>query len=79
MKVRIKFFGLLARRFKDYDPEKGMDVELPEGATVRTLLGLLEVSKKEGAIITVNGIVRKAESELKEGNLIYVFHPVVGG
>lgn len=79
MKVRVKLFGLLARRFPGYNPDEGMEVELPPGARVKDLLARLAISKEEGGIVAMNGLVRKAEAELQDGSMIYVFHPIAGG
>jgi sulfur carrier protein ThiS len=77
--VRVKLFGLLPRRFPGYNPERGMEVELPPGARVGDLLARLNISKEEGGIVAVDGLVQKAEAELRDGSQISVFHPIVGG
>ncbi|MCJ7545880.1 MAG: MoaD/ThiS family protein [Deltaproteobacteria bacterium] len=79
MNVRVKLFGLLPRRFPGYDPEKGMEVELPPEARVKDLLAQLDISKEEGGIVAVEGLVQKAEAELRDGSVLHVFHPIVGG
>jgi sulfur carrier protein ThiS len=79
MNVQVKLFGLLPRRFPGYDPEKGMEVDLPSGARVKDLLSQLGISKEEGGIVAADGLVQKAEAELKDGSVLHVFHPIVGG
>jgi sulfur carrier protein ThiS len=79
MNVRVKLFGLLSRRYPGYDPERGMEVELPHGARVRDLLARLDISKEDGGIVAVDGLVQKAEAELRAGSVLHVFHPIVGG
>jgi sulfur carrier protein ThiS len=79
MNVRVRLFGLLPRRFPGYDPEKGMEVDLPPGAKVKDLLAQLDISKEEGGIVAVDGLVQKAEAELRDGSVLHVFHPIVGG
>ena len=79
MNVRVKLFGLLPRRFPGYDAEKGLEVDLPRGARVEDLLCRLGISKEEGGIVAVDGLVQKAEAELKEDSILHVFHPIVGG
>ena len=77
--VRVKLFGLLARRFPGYHAEKGMEVEIPHGARVKDLLAQLAISKEEGGVVAVDGLVQKAEAELKDGSVIHVFHLITGG
>ncbi len=79
MNVRVKLFGLLPRRFPGYDSEKGMEVDLPQGARVKDLLARLGISTEEGGIVAMNGLVQKAEAELRDGSVLHVFHPIVGG
>ena len=79
MRVRVKLFGLLGRGFPDYDHEKGMVVQLPDGATVKDLLLRLEISKKEDPVVTVKGLVQRTERTLKHRDLVYIFQSVAGG
>lgn len=79
MRVTVKLFGLLSRGFPDYDHEKGMVVQLPDGARVKDLLVRLEISKKEDAVVTVKGLVQRTEKTLNDRDLVLVFQSVVGG
>jgi len=79
MNVRVKLFGLLPRRFPGYDPEKGLEVDVPPGTRVQDLLARLGISKEEGGIVSINGHVQKAEAEVVDGTVLHVFHPIVGG
>lgn len=79
MRVRVKLFGLLGRRFPDYDLEKGLEVEVPEGARIGELLARLEISNNDDAVVTVNGLVQKTDGTLKHRDLVYIFQSVVGG
>ncbi|OGP84251.1 MAG: hypothetical protein A2Z08_11245 [Deltaproteobacteria bacterium RBG_16_54_11] len=79
MNVKVKLFGLLPRRFPGYNPEQGMEVLLPQGARVKDLLARLDISKEEGGIVAMNGLVQKADAELRDGSVVHVFHPIAGG
>jgi len=79
MRVRVKLFGLLGRRFPDHDLEKGMEVEVPDGVRIGELLARLEISKKEDAVVTVNGLVQRTDAALRDGDLVHIFQSVVGG
>ena len=46
MKIRVKLFGTLKGNVSDYDPEHGLEVEIPDGAKVADLLSHLGISKK---------------------------------
>jgi len=79
MRVRVKLFGLLGRRFPHHDLEKGMEVEIPDDARIGELLARLEISKKEDPVVTVNGLVQRTDATLRNGDLVHIFQSVVGG
>jgi len=78
MKVRLKLFATL----REYLPEgvgaEGVELELPEGATVQDALDELSVPLEKKAIILRNGVHAKPESELDPGDELSVF-PAIGG
>jgi sulfur carrier protein ThiS len=79
MKIRVKWFGTLKPELQDYDPERGVEVEISAGATVRDLLDLLKISETEGLSVAVEGRVVRPEDPLKEGALVWFLRAVYGG
>jgi sulfur carrier protein ThiS len=79
MKVRVRLYGTLCQRFSDYQPLQGINVEIPNGATVKDLLALLEISESRGAVIIVEGRILKADDELRFGVPVNVFQTIQGG
>jgi sulfur carrier protein ThiS len=79
MKVRVKLFGVLGQRFPGYDMEKGMEVEIPEGARVKDLLAHLGISESLGGVVAVEGLIMKGEDVLKEGSSVHILQAVHGG
>ena len=79
MGVKVKVFGLLVRSFPEYDRDRGMEIDLPDNATVKDLLAFLKISKAETGIVMVNGLAQEEGKKLKEGSLVYVFHAISGG
>jgi len=51
IKIKVKLFGTLGQRFPDYSPEKGLEVEISEGASVGDLLAHLKISGHQGGIV----------------------------
>jgi sulfur carrier protein ThiS len=78
MNVNVKFSGLLRDRFAGYDPEAGMMVDIPDGATLRDLYTRLEISPSEGSIVVADGMVLKLDSPLEEGMRV-CFYPLMSG
>jgi sulfur carrier protein ThiS len=78
MKVRVKLYGTLSRKFPGHDPARGLEVELPEGATVGELLAQLGLDRAGGVVIADN-LIRRQEDPLWDGASVYVLQPVHGG
>ena len=79
MKLRVKLFGLLPSRFPGYNPEQGMEIDIPDGTRVEDLLARLEISKSEAGIAIANGLPLKSDSQLEEGMRVSLFPLVSGG
>ena len=79
MKVKVKLFGTLGKRFPGYHHEQGMDVEIPDGARVKDLLAHLDISPSQGGIVSVDTRLMKPNDKLQNGALVNIFQPVFGG
>jgi sulfur carrier protein ThiS len=79
MKVRVKLYGTLSQRFPGYRHPQGIEVEIPEGATAKDLLALLEISESQGAVVITEGRVLKADDRMQCGVPVSVLQAVHGG
>ena len=79
MKVRVKLYGTWRERFPDYQHSQGIEVEIPEGATVQDLLALLEISESQGAVVIMEGRVLKPDDQMRCGVPVDVFQSIRGG
>jgi len=79
MKVRVKLFGTLSQRFPGYQHSQGIEVEVPDGVTVKDLLALLEISESQGAVVIMGGRVLKADDAMRCGVLVNVLQAIHGG
>ena len=79
MKVRVKLYGTWRWRFPDYQHSQGIEVEVPEGATVKDLLTLLEISESQGAVVIVEGRLLKTSDEIRRGVPVSVLQSIRGG
>jgi sulfur-carrier protein len=77
--VNVKLFGTLRKSLPDYDPEKGIDVDLEEGKTIGDLLDMLHLSDGETKLLLVKGLARRLEYQLEDCDELGVFLPVGGG
>jgi sulfur carrier protein ThiS len=79
MKVRVRLFGTFRQRFAAYQHGQGMEVEIPEEATVKDLLTLLDLSGSRGAVVIVEGRVLKADDRLQPGAPVDIMQAMGGG
>ena len=79
IRVNVKLFATLTRYFPDYDPRKGIEVEMKEGVTVEDLLRTLDLSKNEAKSVFVNGISKKITDLINDRDQVKIFTLIVGG
>ena len=79
MKVQVKLYGTYGQRFPDYRPAQGMAVEIPEGAMVKDLLTLLELSESQGAVVIAEGRILKTSDKLQPKVPVNVMQAIGGG
>ena len=79
MHVRVRLYASL-RRFK---PElahgDAAELDLDDGATLRTLLDTLDIPATEAKQSFINGVVQRGDPVLNEGDEIGIFPPLAGG
>lgn len=79
MKVRVKLFGTLSAEVAGYDRAQGLEVPLPNGASIADLLAELGIASSKRPVVAVDGRIRKKDHRLLDGAQIHVFQPVHGG
>lgn len=79
MKVTVRLFGTLSQKFPGYDPVKGLEVEIPDGARVKDLLAHLGIPEIKGGVAAVEGMILKLEDPLRDGASVHLLQAVYGG
>ncbi len=79
MNITVKLFGTLTEQHSGYNPEEGLFLWLPDGATVKDLLEKLGLSESDRCVTVVNGRVEKRENVLGDGAAVSIFQLVTGG
>jgi sulfur carrier protein ThiS len=79
MKVTVRFFGILSRKFPGYDPVKGLEVEIADGARVKDLLARLRISEAKGGVVAMDGKILDLEDPLNDGASVHLLQAVYGG
>lgn len=78
MAVSVFIAATLRRYWPDYDPLKGISLDIPEGTTVGDLLKRLGIPASEVKIIMVDGTHASTDLTLKGNERVALF-PAVGG
>jgi sulfur carrier protein ThiS len=79
MKVKVKLFGTLSQSIPGYQRSQGLEVEIPEGATVKELFALLGISESQGAVVIMAGRILKADDKIRDGVQVNVLQSIYGG
>jgi sulfur carrier protein ThiS len=79
MKLKVRLYGTLSRRFPDYRQGEEMDVEVPEQGTAKDLLSVLKISESLGAVVAAEGRILKADDKVRAGSAVVVFQAIHGG
>jgi hypothetical protein len=79
MKVRVQLYGTLSRRVAGYRHAQGIEIELPEGATVNELLALLKISESQGPWLRLTAAYKKRTIKFRAGSMQGSSNPCMGG
>ena len=79
LRLTVKLYGTLSRSFDDYDHLSGLEVDIPEEASIHDLLDYLNLSSERLGMIYMDGILLNKKSRLKDGAQIKIFQPISGG
>jgi len=79
MKVRVNLYGTLSRRVPGYRHSQGLEIEIPDGATVKDLLAFMEISKSQRVVVVREGRVLKGDDKIQKGIPVNIFQAIHGG
>ena len=79
LRVNVKLYGTLSRSFDEYDHLGGLEVIIPEEASIHDLLVYLNLSQERLGMIYMDGRLLNKKSRLKDNALIKIFQPISGG
>lgn len=79
IRVKVKLFATLRRYYPDLGIGEGIEVELPDGATVGQLVRHLGLPNDHVRVVFINGIARDESHPLADGDEVGMFPPVGGG
>ena len=79
LRLTVKLYGTLSRSFDEYDHLSGLEVNIPDEASIHDLLDYLNLSSERLGMIYMDGKLLNKKSQLKDGAQIKIFQPISGG
>ena len=79
LRLTVKLYGALSRSFDEYDHLSGLEVNIPEEASIYDLLDYLNLSSERLGMIYMDGKILNKKSRLKDNAQIKIFRPISGG
>jgi sulfur carrier protein ThiS len=79
MNIQIKLFSSLTKFLPEGTMEKQAPLSVPEKITIGDVLEQLGIPRKMAKLIMVNGVHKRSDYVLQEGDLLSVFPPIAGG
>ena len=79
MKINAKLYGTLSQKVPGYQHSQGVEVEIPNGASVKDFLARLEISENQGAVVIMDGQILKGDDIMRGGVPIHVLQSLSGG
>lgn len=79
MQIIVKLFGTLPDKFPGYDPAVGMDVEIPDGASVSDLLVRLGLPDRDDCFVSMNNRIAGPDHKLSHKANVIILQSLAGG
>ena len=79
MQVRVRLLGTLSACFQGQYPPAGINIEIPAGATVADVVDAAGIPRERVALVTVNGLLAKADDRVPEHAVVKFMQPIIGG
>ena len=79
IKVEVRLYGTLKERLQGDEADRPLFIELRNETTLEQLLDSLAIPVEEVVVTLVNGIAEGKSYSLKDGDMVDVFPPPIGG
>lgn len=79
MKITVKLLGTLGRMSKIPLNGKSVELEMPEGSSVRDIVLFLGIPLDVAKVNLINGKHSKLDSLLADGDTLSILPPIAGG
>lgn len=79
MKLRVKLHGTLPDHYQGTYPDSGLELELEGAVSVAGLVDYLGLPRKRVSLVSVNGLLAKADDLIPDGAAVKLLQQLSGG
>jgi len=79
LNIEIRLFANLAQFLPPNAKNKRAKIDVKDGLSIAEVLEELNIPKNTTSVIMLNGINKKTDTKLNEGDVLSVIPPVTGG
>ena len=81
IQINVKLFSGLdtSAAVTDYDPERGIALDLRDGTRIKKVFKILRLHPRESLVVFVNGHKAAIKDRLNNGDVLFCMKPVSGG
>ena len=79
LNLNVKLYGTLSRSFDEYNHMSGLDVAMPDDASIHDLLVYLKIEPKRVGMILMDGRSVQKDTLLEDSVQIKILQPIAGG
>ena len=79
MKILLKLQGTLPNHYRGPYPESGLAIDIADGATVAELADFTGIDRNRIGLVSINGLLAKAQDAIPAGAEVKFLPPLAGG
>lgn len=79
MKINVQLHGSLREDYPEYRHSAGINIDVPDQATVTDLLTILKIKQLDRAVVICEGHLLKLEDSLLNKSRVVVLETMCGG
>jgi len=79
MMIHVKLLANYREHLPPQAKNGGVDLDVPDGTTVREALSNFDIPLDDSSVIVVNGLTVSLDTPLKAGDVVSAFSAIAGG
>ena len=79
MAVQVILYSFFRLKYKGYDQENGIKIDIKEEMPIRDLLFTLKINADDSPMVSINGKLVRKNCMLKDNDVVEIFPVIYGG